>query len=71
MMSIIRGIIIIHLVSLCLAAEITKSVSLKTGNQLAVLEFEGWAVSEPLTEFITEEFRKTYSRSRIVASPIN
>ena len=59
MMSIIRGIIIIHLVSLCLAAEITKSVSLKTGNQLAVLEFEGWAVSEPLTEFITEEFRKT------------
>ena len=55
----VRGIIITHLVSLCLGAEITQSVSIKTGDQLAVLEFEGWAVSEPLTKFLTEEFRQT------------
>ena len=58
-MSVIRGIIIIHLVSFCLATESTKTVSLKTGNHLAVLRFEGWAISDPLTEFLTEEFRKT------------
>jgi len=61
----VRGIIIIHLVSLCLGAEITQSVSVKTGDQLAVLEFEGWAVSEPLTEFLTEEFRQTVSDLKI------
>jgi len=55
----VRGIIITHLVSLCLGAEITQSVSIKTGDQLAVLEFEGWAISEPLTKFLTEEFRQT------------
>ena len=59
MMFMVRGIIIIHLVSLCLGAEIAQSVSLKTGDKLAVLEFEGWAVSESLTEFLTEEFRQT------------
>ena len=32
---------------------------MKTGKQLAVLRFEGWAISEPLTEFLTEEFRET------------
>ena len=61
----VRGIIIIHLVSLCLGAEITQSVSVKTGDQLAVLEFEGWAVSEPLTEFLTEEFRQTVGDLKI------
>jgi TolB-like protein len=61
----VRGIIIIHLVSLCLGEEITQSVSVKTGDQLAVLEFEGWAVSEPLTEFLTEEFRQTVSDLKI------
>ena len=58
-MLVIRGIIILHLVSLCLATETTRSVSMKTGNQLAVLEFEGWSISEPLTKFLTEEFRET------------
>jgi len=65
MMFMVRGIIIIHLVSLCLGEEITQSVSVKTGDQLAVLEFEGWAVSEPLTEFLTEEFRQTVSDLKI------
>ena len=65
MMFMVRGIIIIHLVSLCLGAEITQSVSVKTGDQLAVLEFEGWAVSEPLTEFLTEEFRQTVGDLKI------
>ena len=58
-MSIIRGIIILQFVCFCFAAETTKSVSLKTGSQLAILEFEGWAISQPLTEFLTEEFRET------------
>ncbi len=61
----VRGIIIIHLVSLCLGEEITQSVSVKTGDQLAVLEFEGWAVSEPLTELLTEEFRQTVGDLKI------
>jgi len=65
MMFMVRGIIIIHLVSLCLGEEITQSVSVKTGDQLAVLEFEGWAVSEPLTEFLTEEFRQTVGDLKI------
>ena len=58
-MLVIRGIIILHLVSVCFAAGTTKAVSMKTGNQLAVLRFEGWSISEPLTEFLTEELRKT------------
>ena len=58
-MLVIRGIIILHLVSFCLGTETTRSVSMKTGNQLAVLEFEGWSISEPLTKFLTEEFRET------------
>jgi len=58
-MQVIRGIIIIHLVCFCLAAEVTSSVSLKTGNKLAVLKFEGWAISTPLSIFLTEEFRNT------------
>jgi len=61
----VRGIIIIHLVSLCLGTEIAQSVSVKTGDKLAVLEFEGWAVSEPLTEFLTEEFRQTVGDLKI------
>ena len=32
---------------------------MRTGNQLAVLRFEGWAISDPLTEFLTEELRET------------
>ena len=58
-MQVIRGIIIIHLFYFCFAAEVTSSVSLKTGNKLAVLKFEGWAISDPLSAFLTEEFRKT------------
>ena len=45
--------------SVCFAAETTKAVSMKTGNQLAVLKFEGWSISEPLTKFLTEELRET------------
>ncbi len=59
MMFVIRGIIIIYLVSFCFGSETTKSVSFKTDNQLAVLRFEGWSISEPLTEFLTEELRQT------------
>ena len=55
----IRGIIILHLLCFCFAAEVTSSVSLKTGNKLAVLKFEGWDISNPLSSFLTEEFRKT------------
>ena len=33
--------------------------SLKTGNYLAVLEFEGRGISAPLTAHLTEEFRRT------------
>jgi len=58
-MQVIRGIIIIHLVYFCHAEEVTSSVSLKTGNKLAVLKFEGWAISTPLSIFLTEEFRNT------------
>ncbi len=58
-MQVVRGIIIIHLAYFCFAAEVTSSVSLKTGDKLAVLKFEGWAISEPLSSFLTEEFRKT------------
>ena len=43
----------------CFAQEATKNVSFKTGNNLAVLRFEGWAISDPLTEFLTEELRET------------
>ena len=59
MMSVIRGIIIAYLVTFCVAQEATKTVSFKTGNDLAVLRFEGWAISDPLTEFLTEELRET------------
>ena len=54
----IRGIFIIHLFSICFATNIKKDVSFKTGNKLAVLKFEGYSISEPLTEHLTEEFRK-------------
>ena len=52
-------IFILKLLTFCFAQEVTKTVSLKTGKNLAVLKFEGWGVSEPLTIFLTEEFRKT------------
>lgn len=48
-----------NLVGLCFAAEVTKTVSLTTGKNLAVLRFEGWGISDPLTDFLTEEFRST------------
>ena len=59
MMLVIRGIVILHLVSFCIAANTTKNISLKTGNKLAVLRFEGSGVSDPLTEHITEELRQS------------
>ncbi len=55
----IRGIFIIHLLSICFATDTKIDISLSTGNKLAVLKFEGYAISEPLTEYLTEEFRKT------------
>ena len=55
----IRGIFIIHLLSICFAANTKVNISLTTGNSLAVLEFEGYSISEPLAEYLTEEFRKT------------
>ena len=65
MMFMIRGIFIIHLVSICLATNAKKDVSLTTGNKLAVLKFEGYSISEPLTEYLTEEFRKTVRSLKI------
>ena len=59
MMFMIRGIFIIHLLSICFAANTKVNISLTTGNRLAVLEFEGYSISEPLAEYLTEEFRKT------------
>ena len=58
-MLMIRGIIILHLVSFCIAANTTKIISLKTGNKLAVLRFEGNAISDPLTEYLTEKLRES------------
>ena len=58
-MFLIRGIIILHFVCFCFASESTRNISLTTGNKLAVLEFEGWSISEPLTRHLTEEFRQT------------
>ena len=52
-------IFILNLLTFCFTQEVTKTVSLKTGKNLAVLKFEGWGVSEPLTIFLTEELRKT------------
>ena len=40
-------------------------MSYETGKNLAVLRFEGWGISEPLTKFLTEEFREDYQRSEI------
>jgi hypothetical protein len=58
-MPVIRGIIIAYLVTFCVAQEATKNVSFKTGNDLAVLRFEGWDISDPLTEFLTKKLRET------------
>jgi len=58
-MLMIRGIIIVHLVSFCIAATTTKKISFKTGNKLAVLRFEGYGVSDPLIEHLTEELRQS------------
>ena len=59
MMLMIRGIIILHLVSVCIAANTTKKISFETGNKLAVLRFEGDGVSDPLIEHLTEELRQS------------
>ena len=59
MMLMIRGIIIVHLVSVCIAANTTKKISFETGNKLAVLRFEGDGVSDPLIEHLTEELRQS------------
>ena len=65
MMLMIRGIIIVHLVSFCIAASTTKKISFKTGNKLAVLRFEGYDISDPLTEHLTEELRKSIQDLKI------
>ncbi len=59
MILIIRGIIIVHIVSVCIGASTTKKISFKTGNKLAVLRFEGDGVSDPLIEHLTEELRQS------------
>ena len=64
-MLMIRGIIILHLVSFCFAANTTKNISFKTGNKLAVLRFEGYAISDPLTEHLTEELRESIRELKI------
>ena len=58
-MLMIRGIIIAHLLGFCFAANATKRISFKTGNKLAVLAFESYGISEPITEHLTEELRQS------------
>ena len=58
-MLMIRGIIIAHLLSFCFAANATKRISFKTGNKLAVLTFESYGISDPITEHLTEELRQS------------
>ena len=58
-MLMIRGIIIVYLLSFCFGANATKKISFKTGNKLAVLNFEGYAISEPIIEHLTEELRQS------------
>ena len=36
-----------------------KEISFKTSNKLAVLNFEGYAISEPIIEHLTEELRQS------------
>ena len=55
----IRGFILSNFLVFCFAQEITKTVTFETGNDLAVLSFEGWGISVPLTTLLTEEFRQT------------
>ena len=55
----IRGIFIIHLLSICFAANTKVNISLTTGNRLAVIEFEGYSCIFILNPFLAEEFRKT------------
>ena len=55
----IRGFIIYNFLIFCFAQEITKTFSYNTGNNLAVLRFEGRGISNPLTIFLTEELRET------------
>ena len=64
-MSLIRGIIFSQILVVLLATETTVLPSMKTDNQLAVLKFEGWGVSEPITRHMTEEFRNTMRRLKI------
>ena len=65
-MLMIRGIIILHLVSVCIAANTTKKISFETGNKLAVLRFEGDGVSDPLIEHLTEELRQSIRDLKIL-----
>ena len=58
-MLMIRGIIIAHLLGICFAANATKRISFKTGNKLAVLTFESYGISGPITEHLTEELRQS------------
>ena len=59
-MLMIRGIIIAHLLAFCFAANAPKRISFKTGNKLAVLTFESYGISDPITEYLTEEFNSEF-----------
>ncbi|SVB30611.1 uncharacterized protein METZ01_LOCUS183465 [marine metagenome] len=62
---LIRGIVVFLLTMTANAEKSTKVVSLKMGNRLAVLEFEGQGISAPLTAYLTEEFRTTIRKLKI------
>ena len=64
-MFLIRGLFLFQLAAFLWAVETPELPSMKTGNRLAVLKFEGWGVSEPLTAHMTEEFRNTMRRLKI------
>lgn len=40
------------------ASDFTQQIEIRTGKDLAVLEFEGKGLSQPLTRYLTQEFRQ-------------
>ncbi len=64
-MLMIRGIIIAHLLAFCFAANAPKRISFKTGNKLAVLTFESYGISDPITEYLKEELRQSIRALKI------
>ncbi|MBL7013826.1 MAG: hypothetical protein ISR83_05370 [Candidatus Marinimicrobia bacterium] len=63
--TILIFLLILLLVQVGESTGITKAISYKSDNQLAVLPFEGRNISDPLTSFVTEEFRNAVRSLKI------